>query len=339
MTSSERPEHHPVSQVLAERARSASRPGQREDGATVALVIEGGGMRGVVAAGMVAALEQLGLGEAFDAVYGTSSGAIAGAMFLARQSERGASAYYEELVDGPFVDFRRLLRGQPIVSLDYLFNWVIPTAKDFDLATCVSSPTPFTIVATRIEEGAYSADYLTEFTDESDLLACLRGSCTVPLACGPPLRVRDGLYVDGALTESIPIRAARSPLPDGRQPTHTLALLTRPSGELRHPPNLLDRCVLFPFMNRQTPGLGHAHLPMAESYGEELELLASTPNTLVIARPAEALHVGRLEQDARVVTRGAIEGATVVHQSLTGRAPRLHSALASLDGSHGHVGS
>jgi predicted patatin/cPLA2 family phospholipase len=287
-------------------------------------------MRGAVAAGMVAALEQLGLADAFDAVYGTSSGAIAGAMFLARQSARGASAYYEELVDGPFIDFRRVLRGEPIVSLDYLFNWVIPTSKAFDLATCVSSPTPFTIVATRVEEGAYSPDYLTAFANESDLLACLRGSSTVPLACGPPLLVRDKLYVDGALTESIPIRIARSALRDGRRPTHTLALLTRPLGELRRPPNFVDRFVLFPIMNRQTPGLGDAHVPMADAYREELELLASTPNTLVIARPSEAVQVGRLEQNARVIARGVIEGATAVHQSLTGRAPRFHSALTPL---------
>jgi predicted patatin/cPLA2 family phospholipase len=204
-------------------------PGQRDDDALVALVIEGGGMRGAVAAGMVAALEELGLGDAFDTVYGTSSGAIAGAMFLARQSERGVSAYSEELVDGPFIDFRRVLRGKPIVSLDYLFNWVIPTAKAFDLDTCVSSATPFTIVATRVEEGTFTPDYLTEFADPSDLLACLRGSCTVPLACGPPVPVRGNLYLDGALTESIPIRAAHAPLPDGRGPTHTANSATPPT--------------------------------------------------------------------------------------------------------------
>ncbi len=288
-------------------------------------------MRGAVAAGMVAALEQLGLGDAFDAVYGTSSGAIAGAMFLARQSARGASAYYEELVDGPFIRFRRVLRGEPIVSLDYLFNWVIPTSKAFDLATCVSSLTSFTIVATRVEEGIYSPDYLTAFRDESDLLACLRGSSTVPLACGPPVRARDKLYVDGALTESIPIRAARSDLVDGRRPTHTLVLLTRPAGELRRAPSLVDRLVLFPIMNKQTPGLGQAHVPMAAAYREELELLARMPNTLVIARPADAVRVGRLEQNARVIARGVAEGAAAVHHGLTGHAPRFHSALTPLE--------
>jgi hypothetical protein len=80
--------------------------------------------------------------------------------------------------------------------------------------------------------------------------------------------------------------------------------------------------VLFPYMDRKTPGLGQAHAPMADGYREELELLARTPNALVIARPADAVQVGRLEQNVRIVTRGAMEGATAVHQALAGCAPR-----------------
>lgn len=320
----------PVSRVLAERAASGSLPGERADGAVVALVIEGGGMRGAVAAGMVAALEQLGLADAFDTVYGTSSGAIAGAMFLARQSAHGASAYYEELVDGPFIDFRHVLRRRALVSLDYLFNWVIPRSRGFDLSACVGSSTPLTIVATRIDDGSYLPEYLTGFADEADLLACLQASCTVPFACGPPVRARDGLYVDGALTESIPIRAALSPH-DGMSPTHTLALLTRPAGELRRPPNLFERMVLFPVMNRQTPGLGTAHLSTADAYRDEVAVLASTPNTLVVARPAQATRVGRLEQNARVIARGVMEGATAVHMAITGRSPRFYTALTAFE--------
>lgn len=40
----------------------------------IALAIEGGGMRGCVAAGMAAAISELGLLESFDAVYGASAG-------------------------------------------------------------------------------------------------------------------------------------------------------------------------------------------------------------------------------------------------------------------------
>ena len=69
---------HPVVQVLLDRARSGSKPGARTDPHRVALVIEGGAMRGVVSGGMVTGLEALGLRDAFDAVYGSSAGAFGG---------------------------------------------------------------------------------------------------------------------------------------------------------------------------------------------------------------------------------------------------------------------
>jgi predicted acylesterase/phospholipase RssA len=54
---------------------------KREPGERVALVVEGGGMRGAVSGGMALALEELGLSRAFDAAYGSSAGAL-NAMWL-----------------------------------------------------------------------------------------------------------------------------------------------------------------------------------------------------------------------------------------------------------------
>ena len=48
---------HPVLEVLKSRVQSGSLPGKRKDKHKVALVIEGGGMRGIISAGMCAALK------------------------------------------------------------------------------------------------------------------------------------------------------------------------------------------------------------------------------------------------------------------------------------------
>src|SRR3954471_16411737 len=53
----------------------------RPPGARVALVVEGGGMRGAVSGGMALALDELGLSRAFDAAYGSSAGTL-NAMWL-----------------------------------------------------------------------------------------------------------------------------------------------------------------------------------------------------------------------------------------------------------------
>ncbi len=52
------PREDPVLGVLRRRAAAGSTPGRRRDGHVVSLAIEGGGMRGVVSAGMCAVLEE-----------------------------------------------------------------------------------------------------------------------------------------------------------------------------------------------------------------------------------------------------------------------------------------
>ena len=78
---------HPVLSIVRERVKSKSKPGNRQerDSHHLALVIEGGGMRGSVSAGMAAALSTLDLLDAFDSIHGSSAGAIVGAYLVSRQ--------------------------------------------------------------------------------------------------------------------------------------------------------------------------------------------------------------------------------------------------------------
>ena len=92
--------------ILKRRVATGSRPPHR-DGASVALAVEGGAMRGVISAGMVSALEDLGYVHAFDAVYGASAGAINAAYFLAGQARLGTTIYHEDINNRQFIDLRR----------------------------------------------------------------------------------------------------------------------------------------------------------------------------------------------------------------------------------------
>ena len=94
--------------LLRARVARGSRAPHR-DGASIALAVEGGAMRGVISAGMVSALEDLGLVDAFDAVYGSSAGAINAAYFLAGQARLGTTIYYEDINNAEFIDLARAL--------------------------------------------------------------------------------------------------------------------------------------------------------------------------------------------------------------------------------------
>jgi predicted patatin/cPLA2 family phospholipase len=215
---------------------------------------------------MVTALDELGLQSAFDFVVGTSAGALAGAFFIAGQTHMGTSIYYEDLTGREWLDYRRALRGSPIVALDYLIDELMVNHKVLDHARILTSEVPFYAVATRVPE--YVPEVLGDFRDEDELMAALRASARIPLVAGKPVSLRGREYIDGSLTEAIPLKAA---LDLGA--THLLVLLTRPLGKVRRHPGHLQRRVAFPMMNRLQAGLGNAYAMRAARYAEELEQL------------------------------------------------------------------
>jgi len=78
---------HAVRNLIKERFLGRSTPGNRHasDNSTLAIAIEGGGMRGCVSAGMVAAITALGLSDSIDTIYGSSAGSVVGAYMVSRQ--------------------------------------------------------------------------------------------------------------------------------------------------------------------------------------------------------------------------------------------------------------
>src|SRR5690606_1755229 len=96
-------QQHPVLEVLLDRRNR----GDRADGHRVGLAIQGGGMRGVISGAMLTALEDLGLATSFDAIYGTSSGAMNGAYLYQGGLWRGLSVYWDHLNSRDFIDLRR----------------------------------------------------------------------------------------------------------------------------------------------------------------------------------------------------------------------------------------
>lgn len=103
---------HPVIQAVVDRYTERSTPGNRRlgDNKKIALCIEGGGMRGCVAAGSTAALQFLGLTDAIDCVYGSSAGSMIAAYFVSRQSA-GVGIYHDILpaAGNEFIDKTQLL--------------------------------------------------------------------------------------------------------------------------------------------------------------------------------------------------------------------------------------
>lgn len=265
-------------------------------------------MRGVVSAGMVSALEALGLTHAFDAVYGSSAGALNAAYFLAGQAAVGTTIYYEDINNLRFINMRRPLVGRPIVDLGFLIDEVAQRRKPLDVARVLASPSPLAVLATDITTG--ERVILRAFRDGTSLLNAMRASAAMPIVAGEPVAYDNGRYFDASLTEPIPVPAAEA---DGH--THILALLTRPA-ETTHAVTAFDRVFVLPKLRRLSPDLAAKYVERGGPYASLLSQIALGRGPLQHARvlglrPGPPV-VSKLECRAAVLRIGAQAGYDAV---------------------------
>lgn len=173
------------------------------DGLRIGLVVEGGGMRGVVTAGALAALHALGLQRSFDLVYANSAGAINACYFLSGAIAEAATLYEEHLCDGRFI---RLSRPWRIIDLDYLFDEALPRHHPLDREALARNPSELHVATTEVATGLGT---LWHHRDPRIALErVLRASCAVPLYAGGSVDLAGRCYVDGFIANPLPVLSA-----------------------------------------------------------------------------------------------------------------------------------
>ena len=209
--------------LLLARQRAGSMPGARSDGAVIALVCEGGGMRGVIAGGMVTALERMGLLDVFDILCGASAGAFTVAYFGAGQAALGTSIFIDDLAGPHFIARHRVLLHRPVMNLELLVDKIVAETKRLDTGRLLRGRFELLFVATDAKTGASCV--LRGFRDATEIREGLRASARMPLIAGPPVRWRDHVLLDGGLSCPLPVEPALS-----AGATHAVVLLTNPFG-------------------------------------------------------------------------------------------------------------
>ena len=190
-------------------------------------------MRGVVSGGMVSALEFLGLRNVFDAVYGSSSGAMAGAYFVAGQARFGTTIYYQCINNRRFIRKANLALMRPVMDTGFLLDGVCRSIRPLRTSEIVDTDLPLHVVASSVI--SRKPVVLSGFADGDEVIEALRCSINVPGVAGPPVEFRDDRLLDAAIYESIPLRSA---IQGGA--TNALVLQTRIAGGTRRaPPALL----------------------------------------------------------------------------------------------------
>ena len=121
---------HPrrVIDLILERASLAGR-NKPDPSRKLGLVIEGGGMRGVISAGSLLALDLLGFREIFDEIYAASAGGVNAAYFLSGQGTLGMTVYFDDIANRRFINPWRVFK---IVDVDYAYDRIISLYKPLD---------------------------------------------------------------------------------------------------------------------------------------------------------------------------------------------------------------
>jgi predicted patatin/cPLA2 family phospholipase len=303
--------------VLRERARGGDEPSRRSDGHRVALVVEGGGMRGVVSAGMTAALERLGLTSCFDLVVGASAGAINGAALIAGVAQAGAAAYHGPLASRDFVNPARVLRGRPVIDVNYVLDYV---SRDLDGGRherVLASPIALHCVAVDVD--AAQTVTFSGMRSKAELYDVVLASSRMPWAGGPPVEIAGRRYVDGGLGAAIPVAEA---LAAGA--THVLVLQTRPHGVPRRSASRIGDVLIVRHLRRLNPALAMLYRERVDSYERVVQDIArrtlagdaGAPYVLGLRPPTGTPVVGQLERRSEILAAAAAYGERLVERSL-----------------------
>lgn len=305
-----------VLRLLQDRVRAGSLPGQRADGQRIALAIEGGGMRGTVSAGMALALHERGMLPAFDAVYGSSAGAITGAWLVSSRPE-GLRGWADPDYARTLIRWSGLLRGRPVVDVRTLIEVVYQTEFPMDFGSVLASEVPLHPLATDAASGE-SADLRPLIGDPAELRLALRASASLPFLAGPPVTMRGRRFYDAGVAESIPLR---TPLAQGA--THLVVLRSRiariiPSGApapvLRAPRDI--RLLARTFLRRESPELRAALLSRGSRTLADVRRIAELEGAgkaLSIHPAVGAPAVSRLTTDGALLAAAFEAGREAVH--------------------------
>ena len=273
-------------------------------------------MRGVVSAGMTAALERLGLTNCFDLVVGASAGAINGAALIAGVARAGAAAYHGPLASRRFVNPARALRGRPVIDVSYVLDYASSELDGGRHERVLASRIALHCVAVDVETAKPVT--FAGMRSKDELYNAVLASSRMPWAGGPPVEVAGRRYVDGGLGAPIPVAEA---LAAGA--THVLVLQTRPHGVRRRSASRLGDLMIVRHLRRLNPALVALYQARVEHYEQVVGDIArrsldggGPPHVLGLRPPAGTQVVGQLERRSEVLAAAARDAEGLVEQTL-----------------------
>jgi len=254
----------------------------------IGLVLEGGGLRGVYTAGVLDFFMEKGFYAPY--VIGVSAGACQAYSYLSKQSGRSFRVSYDYMGDPRYLSLRSLITKGEIFGMDFMFEEIPKKLIPFEFEAFNNSPQEFVIGVTNCQTG--KAEYFSN-KDGHDMFLMGRASSSLPIV-SKVVKVYDKPYLDGGISDPIPIRQAQA---DGYE--NNIVILTRDEAYLKKESKNTVR--VLKRLYRQYPELAKTYDLRARVYNESLEYLTELERcgNVFIIRPQKNVSVGRLEKNVQ----------------------------------------
>ena len=145
--------------------------------ARTALVLEGGGMRGVFTCGVLDSFMDRGI--RFPYVIGVSAGACNGLSYMSGQRGRARYSNIEMLEKYHYIGLKYLWTQHNIMDFDLLFHEFPEHLVPYDYEAYFNNPARYVMVTTNCLTG--KAAYLSETSDRQRLMQICRASSSLPV--------------------------------------------------------------------------------------------------------------------------------------------------------------
>lgn len=180
-------------------------------GPAPALVLEGGGFRGMFTAGVLDVLMERGL-TGFSSVWGVSAGALNAVSFKSGQIGRTMRIMLAFRDDKRFMSFQSLAKTGDIAGGKFVYETIQEELDPCDNEAFEENPMPMFAVASNVTFG--TADYLRVSQLPADAVR-VRASASLP-GMSRMVEIGGQRYLDGGTTDSIPFAVAMG-LPGARR--------------------------------------------------------------------------------------------------------------------------
>ena len=249
----------------------------------IALILEGGAMRGLYTAGVLDVFMDNNIN--IDVIYGVSAGALFGLNYKSRQKGRAIRYNLRFAHEKNYMGLYSLITTGNIMNKDFCFNKLVYELDKLDFETYKNTPVDFYAVVTNLQTG--KPEYI-KIDDAQKDMEYFRATGSMPFV-SKPVEINGNFYLDGAVSDAVPFKKVLD-----LNYEKIIVILTRPLG-YRKKKSYLPYKLIYGKFPAFVDTLNNSY----QKYNETMDLIEKyeADNKIIVLRPSKLIKMKRVEKN------------------------------------------